>query len=440
MPGYLRPAPFATALAPTDLLLIGGSIILSALCSGLEIAFVSANKLYLELERKRGAIWARLIGVLQQRPARVIGALLVGNNIALVVYGVLMAKALEPWLVGLGLGPVLVLAIQTVMSTLVILVLAEFLPKALFRLDPNRVIKLLAAPLLVLYIVLWPAMMLMTGLSELVLMVLRLRSKPGQVAFGRIDLDEFLREMSARQGKEHPLDAEVEYFRNTLELSSIKVRELMVPRARIEAIDVEETTELLHRRFVDTGMSKLLVYKDSIDNIIGYVHGYELFRHPRSIRALLRPVNFIPGTMPADEVLQLFIKQRTHVAVVVDEFGGTAGMLTMEDVVETIVGDIEDEHDSPEDIEERIGPDEFLLSGRLEIAHLREAHRIGIPDSAEYDTLAGYLLHRTGDLPEQGQVVDLPPYRITVAQVLHGRIDLVRLKVLEPSGYLSGSE
>lgn len=427
-------------MAPTDLLLIGGSIIISALCSGLEIAFVSANKLYLELERKRGAIWARLIGVLQQRPARVIGALLVGNNIALVVYGVLMAKALEPVLVRFGMGPVLVLAVQTTVSTLVILVLAEFLPKALFRLDPNRVLKVLAVPLLMLYVVLWPAMMLMTGLSELVLLMLRLRSKPGQVVFGRIDLDEFLREMSAGQGKEHPLDAEVEYFRNTLELSSIKVRELMVPRARIEAIDVEESVELLHRRFVDTGMSKLLVYKDSIDNIIGYVHGYELFRHPRTIRALLRPVNFIPGTMPADEVLQLFIKQRTHVAVVVDEFGGTAGMLTMEDVVETIVGDIEDEHDTPEDIEERIGPDEFLFSGRLEVAHLREVHRIDIPDSTEYDTLAGYLLHRTGDLPEQGQVVDLPPFRITVAQVLHGRIDLVRLQVLDPSGYLQEAE
>lgn len=420
----------------TDILLIAGSVLLSALCSGLEIAFVSANKLYLELERKRGAIWARIIGELQRRPARVIGALLVGNNIALVVYGVVMARVMEPWLEQLGLGPIMVLLMQTVLSTLLILVLAEFLPKVLFRVDPSRVLAFFALPLLVLYVVLWPAMMLMTGISELVLRLFRVRSKPGQLVFGRIDLDEFLREVSAGQGSERELDAEVEYFKNTLELSSIKVRELMVPRARIEAIDVDEPVEVLHRRFVDTGMSKLLVYKDGIDNIIGYVHGYELFRHPRSVRAVLRPVKFIPGTMPADDVLQLFIKQRTHVAVVVDEFGGTAGMITMEDVVETIVGDIEDEHDTAEDIEERVGEDEFLFSARLEIGYLRANHHLNLPESEEYDTLAGFILYRTGDLPEEGQVVELDPFRLTVAQVVHGRIDLIRLKVLGPGGLL----
>lgn len=397
---------------------------------------MSANKLYLELERKRGAIWARIIGELQRRPARVIGALLVGNNIALVVYGVVMARVMEPWLEQLGLGPIMVLLMQTVLSTLLILVLAEFLPKVLFRVDPSRVLAFFALPLLVLYVVLWPAMMLMTGISELVLRLFRVRSKPGQLVFGRIDLDEFLREVSAGQGSERELDAEVEYFKNTLELSSIKVRELMVPRARIEAIDVDEPVEVLHRRFVDTGMSKLLVYKDGIDNIIGYVHGYELFRHPRSVRAVLRPVKFIPGTMPADDVLQLFIKQRTHVAVVVDEFGGTAGMITMEDVVETIVGDIEDEHDTAEDIEERVGEDEFLFSARLEIGYLRANHHLNLPESEEYDTLAGFILYRTGDLPEEGQVVELDPFRLTVAQVVHGRIDLIRLKVLGPGGLL----
>jgi CBS domain containing-hemolysin-like protein len=211
----------------------------------------------------------------------------------------------------------------------------------------------------------------------------------------------------------------------------------MVPRAEIEAIDVDSTTDELHQLFVSSGMSKLLIYKDSIDNIIGYVHGYELFRHPKSIKAVMRPVNFIPGTMPADEVLQLLIKQRNHVAVVVDEFGGTAGMLTMEDVVETIVGDIEDEHDTPQEVEERLGPDEFLFSARIEVSHLREAHRLAIAESEEYDTLAGWLMHSTGELPEQEQVIDLGPYRITVAQVEHGRIDLLRLQVLDPElGYL----
>ncbi len=413
------------------------SIAVSALCSGLEIAFVTGNKLYIELERKRGAIWARLISAMQRRPARVIGALLVGNNIALVVYGVVMAGVMEPWLARFGLGNVFMLVAQTVLSTLLILVVAEFLPKALFRLDPNRALSVFALPLQVLYIVLWAPMMLMTGISDGVLRIFGVRTKPGQLAFGRIDLDEFLRELSEGQGKENTLDAEVEYFKNTLELSNIKVRDLMVPRARIEALDVEEPVDVLHRRFTDTGMSKLLVYKDSIDNVIGYVHGYELFRHPRTIRAVLRPVNFIPGTMPADEVLQLFIKQRTHVAVVVDEFGGTAGMLTMEDVVETIVGDIEDEHDTPEDVEERLGPDDFLFSARIAVYDLREKYRLEIAEDEAYDTLAGYVLHRTGDLPEQGQVIELAPFRFTIAQVVHGRIDLVRVEVLDAeAGYI----
>jgi CBS domain containing-hemolysin-like protein len=322
----------------------------------------------------------------------------------LVVYGVLMAKALEPWLLGLGLPPGLVLAAQTVVSTLLILVLAEFLPKALFGLDANRALSLFALPLAVLYVLLWLPMMVFTGLSELLLRLFRVRTRPGQIAFGRVDLDEFLREMSKGDAREQQLEAEVEYLRNTLELSSIKAREIMVPRARIEAIDVEDGVEQLHRRFVDTGMSKLLVYKDRIDNVIGYVHGYELFRHPRSIRAVLRPVSFIPGTMPADEVLQLFIKQRSHVA------------------------DIEDEHDTPEDVEERLDDGSYLLSGRLEVARIRERFGLDIPESDAYDTLAGFILEHTGDLPEQGQVIEIAPFRLTIVQVAHGRIDLVRLE------------
>ncbi len=424
------------AITGTDLFLLLLSLAVSALCSGLEIAFLSSNKLYVELERKRGAIWARLVSVLLKRPARVIGALLVGNSIALVLYGIVMGEVLGPWLHSFGFGGAFVLVSQTVLSTLLILVVAEFLPKALFRIDPNRALSVFALPLQILYFILWLPMMVMTGLSEGILRLFGVPTKPGQVAFGRIDLDDFLKDVGTNQPSNANMDAEVEYFRNTLELSNTKVRELMVPRAEIETVQVEENVEVLRQRFIESGMSKLLVYKESIDNIIGYVHGYELFRHPRTIRAVMRPVNFIPGTMPADEVLQMFIKQRTHVAVVVDEFGGTAGMLTMEDVVETIVGDIEDEHDTPEEVEERLGPNEFLLSARTEVAHLVETYRLAIPESEEYDTLAGYILHSTGEIPAQGQVVELPPFRITIAQVVHGRVDLVRLEVLDPdSGY-----
>ncbi|MBL7954333.1 MAG: HlyC/CorC family transporter [Flavobacteriales bacterium] len=416
----------------TDLILLIIAVAVSALCSGLEIAFVSSNKLYIELERNRGAIWARLVSVMLKRPARVIGALLVGNNLALVLYGLLMAKLLQPWLLGFGYGAAFVLVAQTVLSTLLILVVGEFLPKAVFRIDPNTTLSAFALPLQILFVVLWLPMMVMTGLSELILRVFGVQSRPGTIAFGRVDLDEFLKDVTANQANEEGMDAEVEYFRNTLELSNTKVRDLMVPRAEIEAIEVDEPISTLHERFVESGMSKLLVYRKSIDDVIGYVHGYELFKQPRTIRAVMRPVNFMPGTMPADEVLQLFIKQRTHVAVVVDEYGGTAGMLTMEDVVETIVGDIEDEHDTPEEVEERLGPHEFLFSARSEIVHLNETYGLALPESEEYDTLAGFILHSTGDIPEQGQVIELPPFRLTVAQVIHGRVDLVRLEVADP--------
>lgn len=412
-------------------------MVVSALCSGLEIAFVSSNKLYIELERKRGAIWARLVSVMLKRPGRVIGALLVGNNIALVLYGILMAQLLEPWLRGFALGHVFVLVAQTSISTLIILIFAEFLPKVLFRIDPSRSLGFFAIPLQVLYIVLWLPMMVMTGMSEVILRLFGIPSKPGQVAFGRIDLNDFLKDVGNGQTNATTMDAEVEYFRNTLELSNTKVRELMVPRAEIEAMEVDDPVEDLRQRFIDSGMSKLLIHKDNLDNILGYVHGYELFRNPRTIRAVMRPVNFIPGTMPADEALQMFIKQRTHVAVVVDEFGGTAGILTMEDVVETIVGDIEDEHDTLEEVEERLGPNEFLFSARMEVAHLIEAHRLNLPESEEYDTLAGYIMHTTGTIPDQGQVLELAPFRFTIAQVVHGRMDLVHMEVTDPElGFL----
>ena len=423
-------------LTSTDLFLIILAMAVSALCSGLEIAFVSSNKLYIELQRKQGAIWAKLVGSLLVRPARLIGALLVGNNIALVIYGIVMARVMEPSLRELWPHEAFVLITQTTVSTLLILVLSEFIPKALFRLDPNGALTVFAIPLTVLYFVLWIPMMLMTGISELVLRVFGVRTRPGQTVFGRIDLNEFLKEVSDSSPAIGDLEPEVEYFRNTLELSNTRVRDMMVPRAEIEAMDVEESVATLHKRFSETGLSKILIHKDSIDNIIGYVHSTDLFRRPRNIRAVLRPVSFIPGTMPADQVLQMFTKQRSHVAVVVDEFGGTAGLLTIEDVVEAIVGDIEDEHDLWENVEEQLGPGEFLFSGRTEVSHLVEAHGLRVPANDEYDTLAGWVIFATGGLPRQGDELSVGPFRLTIAQVSHGRIDLVRLKVIDPKAGL----
>lgn len=420
-------------MSASDLILIIASLLVSALCSGLEIAFVSANRLYFELQHKQGAFWTRMVHGFFRRPARLIGALLVGNNIALVVYGIAMAKWLEPWLATMVQGELIVLLLQTIISTLVILVLAEYLPKTLFRLDPNSAMALFAVPLRLLYMVLWVPTMVITGISELVLRLFGIRTSPGQVAFGRVDLDAFLREVSESAPNKEALDAEVEYVRNTLELSNVKARDMMVPRAEIEAVDVDEPIAELHERFCTTGLSKIPVYKDSIDNIIGYVHGYEMFRKPRSIRTVMRSVSFVPGTIPADQLLQMFTKQRAHLAVVVDEFGGTAGLVTIEDVVERIVGDIEDEHDVEEVVDEQLGPNEFLFSARAEVAEVAEKHGLALPASEEYDTLAGLILYHTGEIPEAGSEIDIGPFRFVVAQVTQSRIDLLRCLVTDPS-------
>ena len=423
-----------------DVILLLVAILTSAICSGLEIALVSSNKLYIELQRKQGAIWAKIVASLLKKPARVISALLVGNTIALVAYGILMAQLLEPGLRILYPSEGFILVMQTVLSTLLILLVSEFLPKALFRIDPNGVLSVFALPLGFIYGVLWLPTVLLTTISEGILRLFGVKPNMGKAGFGRIDLDAFLQEVSEANSSDKEVEAEVEYFRNTLELSNTKVRDLMVPRADIEAMDVEEPIAELSKRLLSTGLTKILIHKEGIDNIIGYVHSYEMFKRPRSIRAILRPVNFIPGTMPADEVLRLFTKQRTHIAVVVDEFGGTAGMLTIEDVVETIVGDIEDEHDDEDSVEERISPTEFVFSARVEVEHLVEEYGLNMEESEEYDTLAGYIMHRTGTVPEPGEIVDDGPFRFTVTNVSHGRVDLVNVLVKDvEDGFVGGA-
>lgn len=423
-----------------DFIMLVVAVLVSALCSGLEIAFVSSNKLYIELQRKQGAVWAKVTVSLMRNPSQVISSLLVGNTIALVIYGILMAKWLEPGLRAWYPNEGFIMVMQTVLSTLLILVVGEFLPKALFRLDPNGALGVLAVPLGFIFVLLWLPTKVLTTISEGILRLLGVKPKMGKAGFGRIDLDAFLQEASEKTSPDVEVDAEVEYFRNTLELSQTKARDLMVPRAEIEALDVEDSIGELARRFHATGLTKLLIHRGGIDNIIGYVHSYEMFKHPRNIRSIMHPVNFIPGTMAADEVLRMFTRQRTHIAVVVDEFGGTAGMLTIEDVVETIVGDIEDEHDDEDTVEQRVGQAEFVFSGRVEVEHLVEQYRLNLQESEEYDTLAGYIMFRTGTVPEPGEVVEDGPFRFTITNVSHGRVDLVNVLVKDlESGFINGT-
>lgn len=412
---------------------IGITLLLSAFFSGMEIAFISANKLKIELENKQGNFSARLLSDFLKRPSRFIGTMLVGNNIVLVVYGIFTGLLLDGFLRdNFGLGDFGVLTWQTVISTLVILLFGEFIPKTLFRINSNFILSVFAVPLKLVYFLLWLPMFIMVGLSELILNVLfRVDTGNREVAFGRIDLDNYVREIAESADKsEEEVDSEIRIMQNALDFAKVKARDCMVPRTEISAVEIEDDISKLKEMFVRTGYSKVPVYRDNIDNIIGYVSSVELFNNPDSVKRLVVPVIIIPETISAREVLQLFIQQNKSIAVVVDEFGGTSGMLTIEDIIEEIFGDIEDEHDRDDFIEEQIDANTFLFSARLEIDYLNTNYKIGIPETEDYETLAGYILHNHEDIPEVNTVIIVDNFEITVTHVTNVRIETVKLRVM----------
>ncbi len=406
---------------------------LSAFFSGMEIAFVTANKLKIELENKQGSFSAGLLSDFLKRPSRFIGTMLVGNNIVLVVYGIFTGLLLDDFLRDrFGLGDLGVLTWQTVISTLVILFVGEFIPKTLFRINSNFILTVFAVPLKLIYILLWLPMFLMVGLSELILRVFfRVDTGNREVAFGRIDLDNYVREIAENADESaEEVDSEIRIIQNALDFSKVKARDCMVPRTEISAVEIEDDISKLKEMFIRTGYSKVPVYRDSIDNIIGYVNSVELFNKPDSVKRLVVPVIIIPETISARDVLQLFIQQNKSIAVVVDEFGGTSGMLTIEDIIEEIFGDIEDEHDRDDFIEEQIDANTFLFSARLEIDYLNATYKIGIPETEDYETLAGYILHNHEDIPQVNTVIEVDNFEITVTHVTNVRIETVKLRVM----------
>ncbi len=413
---------------------IGVAIVLSALFSGIEIAFVSANKLRIELENKQGQLSARLLSDFLKRPGRFIGTMLVGNNIVLVVYGIFMGLLLDDFIADFfGFGEAGVLVTQTLVSTIVILFLGEYIPKALFRINSNSTLTFFAIPLKLIYYVLYIPMIVMVGISELLLRhVFRIDTGKEEIGFGRIDLDAYVKEIAeTAETSEEQVDTEIRFMQNALDFSKVKARDCMVPRTEITAVEIEDSIDKLRALFVQTGFSKILVYRDNIDNIIGYVNSVELFHKPDGIKRLIVPVIIVPESMSAKELLALFIKQNKSIAVVVDEFGGTSGMLTIEDVMEEIFGDIEDEHDEDDFIEEQIDENTYLLSARLEIDYLNEVHKLRLPESEEYETLAGYILQQNADIPELNQVLEFDNFRFTVVGATHVRIETVKLEVLQ---------
>jgi putative hemolysin len=415
----------------TTLLIILVAILFSAFFSGIEIAFVSANRLKIELDLKQGSLSAKIISRFMKNPGRFISSMLVGNNIALVVYGMLMGQLIvQLFNLNAHLSTAAVVTIQTLISTLIILVAGEFVPKAIFRLHPNQFLLFFAIPLFVIYyVVLYIPSTIFSFSSELFLKLLRIKIPKEQAVFGRVDLDEYLESLSQNNSKKESVEHELEILKNALDFNKIKARDCMIPRPEIEGIEVESPIEKLRDLFTESGYSKILVYRDSIDNIIGYVHCNEMFNKPESIKSILLPVTIVPETMTAQEVLENFIKQRRGLAVVVDEHGGTSGIITMEDIVEEIFGEIDDEHDQEQLIEEEVEPGVYKFSARLEVDYLNDEYDLNIPEIGEYDTLAGFIIHHTENIPKPNTRLQIDDFQITITKVSGTRIEEVLMRV-----------
>lgn len=435
-------------LASTELstlfVLVVLSLMLSAFFSGMEIAFVSANRLKIELDKKQGGLASRIISGFVARPKRFIATMLVGNNIAIVIYSLAMGQLLTYFVVWLGnvfdarwvsyldgnVHQWSAMLFSTIITTIVVLFAAEYLPKAILRVNPNKWLSVFALPLRGLYALLWLPSSFVTWLSNLFIKALfKDFEDQEEVNFGKVDLDHYLQLASGNPDSEEELDHEIQILQNALDFSNVKARDCMIPRNEIMAHNVDDSLEELSQTFIKTGMSKVLIFRDSIDNIIGYVHSYELFKKPDSIKSILLPVAIVPEPMSANEVLETLIQQKRNMAVVLDEFGGTSGIITMEDIVEEIFGEIEDEHDSEFLVEEHISSSEFLLSARHEIDYLNDKFKIGLPESDEYETLGGLIIHVCEEIPKKHVVIKHDNFTFEIRKSSHTRVEEVKVTI-----------
>lgn len=407
------------------------TLLASAFFSGLEIAFITSNKLRIELENKKGGWLAGRLSYFNKYPSRFLGTMLLGNNIAIVVFSIYMEEELRFYIEPYIHSGVFLLLTQTFISTMFILVTAEFLPKNIFRINPNRILKFFAIPLWIVYWLMYPIVFFTIGISEFILRkVFRIPVEKEKIAFGRIDLDNFVTEGTANEQKAD-VENEIKIFKNALDFASVKVRECMIPRTEIVAMDVNEAVIKLKEKFIQTRLSKILIYNNSIDNIIGYVHSHELYKKPENIKDVLLPITIVPESMPASEVLTLFIQQRKSLAIVVDEYGGTSGMLTMEDVMEEIFGEIEDEHDKEEMIEKKLNNEEYMLSARLEVDYLNEKYKLDLPSYENFETLGGLIVNKHESIPEVNEEIQIERFLFKIISVANNRIEQVYMKVLD---------
>ncbi|WP_415373073.1 hemolysin family protein [Patiriisocius sp. Uisw_047] len=392
----------------------------------MEIAYVSSNKIHIEIEKKQNNFLAKVLQKITNRPSKFIATMLVGNNIALVVYGLYMGDLLMDYV---SIEGFLGLIIQTLISTIVILLTAEFLPKVFFQIYANNLVKIFAVPAYCFYMFFTPVSEFIIWISDMVLRVFfKTEGDAVQLSFTKLELGNYISEQMETVDTVDEIDSEIQIFQNALDFSEVKSREVMIPRTEVVAVDISTTPKDLSKIFTSTGLSKILVYKDNIDDILGYAHSFELFKQPETVKKILMPVVFIPETMLAKDVLNILSKKRKSIAVVVDEYGGTSGIITVEDIIEELFGEIEDEHDSAALTEETIADDHYKFSARLEVDYLNEMYKLDLPKSEAYETLGGLVVNHTEGIPEKGEKLIIEGYLLHVLEVSSTKIELIEVQ------------
>ena len=411
------------------------SILFSAFFSGMEIAFVSSNKIHLELEKKQHGFFSNFLKKITKSPSKFIATMLLGNNIALVVYGLysgkLILELLFPEVDNSKSLEFIYIFYQTLISTFIILISAEFLPKVLFQIYANILLKYFSFPSYIFYVLFSPIIYVLNLISNSVLSkYFKTKEDELRIVFSKDELGDYINEELANDDLNSEMDSEIQIFQNALEFSNVRAREVMVPRAEIISIDRYSVSKNLNKVFVENGLSKILIHRENIDHLVGYVSLFDMFNHPKNIKSIIHPVEFIPESMLINDVLNLLTKKRKGIAVVIDEYGGTSGIITREDIMEELFGEIEDEHDSLSYLEEKLDSNSFLFSARLKLDYLNTKFKLNIPLSDQYETLGGFLVHNIQDIPTTGEVIKILSFEFTVKEVTNTRIETIELKIL----------
>ena len=411
---------------PISIIIILTTLVLSAFFSGFEIAYVSSNKVHLEILKKQEGVIANVLTKLTRKPSKLLATMLVGNNVALVVYGFEMGKVMTALLPEFFQNVLW----HTIISTLIILITAEFMPKVFFQIYANQLLKLFTIPAYFFYLLFYPLSSLVMWISDFVLRVFfKTKGDYVPLSFTKVELVDYISEQLENVPKKEEMDSEVQMFQNALEFSGVKAREIMIPRTEIVAVELNESIENLIATFVSSGFSKILIYNENIDDILGYVHSFDMFKKPKNIKEVLIPIVNIPETIQINEVLNILTRKRKSMAVVLDEYGGTSGIVTLEDIVEELFGEIEDEHDKDKFIEEQLSETEYLFSARLEVEYLNETYHLEIPESEEYETLGGFIVLHNEGIPTQGELIQIPPFSFVIEACSQTKIETVRLVV-----------